>query len=210
MTIFVDTMHGTTAGYIPAIIGDEAQTMAIEINRETDPLFNRLTPLPSESRLTRLCKLVRESDSHLGLALSADGTALGVVDKNGEQLDYLEVVLLLASYMMRHYRLKGQVIAPPSLFNTTTTRNGLLAWEEAVGLKLDVTTQATQRIADVLTNKQPDLLIGCTPDGKLILGNDTRYPDALLAGLLLIELVARSGGSLRSLLEELRARLSLA
>lgn len=81
LTIFVDPMNGTTSGYIPAILGEGGQTRAIEINREIDPLFNKLTPLPAESSLTRLRKLVRESDSHLGLAFSADGAALGAVDK---------------------------------------------------------------------------------------------------------------------------------
>jgi len=209
MTIFVDPIHGTTAGYLPAIIGEQSQTMAIEINRETDPLFNKFTPLPVAANLVRLRKLVRESDSHLGLAFSADGTALGVVDKNGEQIDQLEMVLLLASYLAQQYRQKGLVVVPhPSSSEKLVTMAGLETWQDTHGLKLELAEDATARIAESLAQDPPDLLVGCTSEGGLILGHYSFYPDALLAGLLLIELVARSAGNLRPHLDELRTGLA--
>lgn len=210
MTIFVDPMNGTTAGYMPSVIGDGNQTMAIEINRETDPLFGKLTPLPVESGLTRLRKLVRESDSHLGLAFSADGTALAVIDKNGEQLEYVEVALLLAAYLARHYRQKGLVIIPPPARDTAiaSMMDGLPTWEKAMGLKIEILPHPTARIGEMLEKGAANLLVGCTEGGELVLGHYHSYPDALLTGLLLIELVARSGGNLRALLNELRTHLS--
>jgi phosphomannomutase len=209
MTIFVDLIHGTTGGYLPAIIGEESQSMAIEINREIDPLFNKFTPLPTATHLNRLRKLVRESDSHLGLAFSADGTALGVVDKNGEHVEKLEVVLLLAAYLSRQYRQKGLIIAPPAPdIGEVITMSGLESWQEAVGLTLDVTDQANERIAETLNQDPASLLIGCTREGELVLGHYHPYPDALLAALLIIEMVVRGGGNLRTLLDELRTRIT--
>lgn len=210
LTIFVDPMSGTTAGYLPSIIAEGAQTRAIEINRESDPLFGRVTPLPSESGLTRLRKLVRESDSHLGLACSADGTAIGVVDKQGEQLELIELVLLLAGYLTRNYRQRGLVIAPPP---TPTSQIASLMgrmerWEDSTGLKLEVTADTSGRIAEALAQERPGLLIGCTSEGEMILGRFAAQPDALLAGLLLIECVARHGGNLRALVEDLRGLLA--
>lgn len=210
MTIFVDPMNGTTAGYIPAVIGDGNQTMAIEINRETDPLFGKVTPLPMQSGLTRLRKLVRESDSHLGLAFSADGTALTVIDKNGEQLEPLEVVLLLAAYLLRQYRQKGLVLAPPPGKGTAVADalDGLHLWEKAVGLKVEVTEHATVRLSEMQAAGSSQLLVGCSSSGEVVLGHYHTYPDALLAGIVMIELVARSGGNLRALINELRTRLT--
>lgn len=209
MTIFADPMNGTTAGYFPAIMGEGGQTRAIEINRETDPLFSKLTPLPVESNLTRLRKLVRESDSHLGLAFSADGSALGVVDKNGEQLEHLEIVLLLAAYLVRQYRQSGAVIAPVPVEGSRLAGSlaGLGAWETALGLKVELSPDPSRRIAEVLMQTRDALLIGCTGEGELVLGQYAPYPDALFAGLLMAELVARNGGNLHALLSELRGRL---
>lgn len=209
LTMFVDPMNGTTIGYIPALISDSGQTRAIEINRETDPLFGKLTPLPAEAGLTRLRKLVRESDSHIGLAFSADGTALGVIDKNGDQLDHLEIALLLAAYLARQHRQRGMVVAPlPAAGSPLASKlAGLGAWEDAMGLKVELSPDANARIAELLAQEKPNLLLGCTQEGELVLGRFALYPDALLAGLLLVEMIARNGGNFRVLIDELREHL---
>jgi phosphomannomutase len=210
MTIFVDPMHGTMAGYLAAVLGEGGQTMAISINKEPDPLFDKLTPLPAHSNLTRLRKLVRESDSHLGLAFSCDGTALGVVDKSGEQLDRIEIALLIAKYLATQYRMKGLVITPPPNVEGAMQISRLDAWQKTLGLEVEVTNQAAARIADLLAKKDPHLLVGCTPEGEFVIGPKRFYPDALLAGLLVVEMVARSGRLLRYLLDDLLASLASA
>lgn len=207
MTIFVDPMHGSAAGYLPSAIGDESQTMAISINRESDPLFDKFVPLPSVANLTRLRKLVRESDSHMGLAFSADGTAIGIVDKNGNNLDYLDITLLLADYLSGQYRQRGLVIAPPPTNGETISKSKIAAWQKLLGVEIEVTSAATDKIAHILSERNQDLLIGCTPDGEVVLGNYNLYPDAILTGLLMIEMLARSGRTLRTLLDELRSRM---
>ncbi len=209
LTIFADPIHGTTAGYLPAIITESGQARAIEINRDPDPLFGRNTPLPAEASLARMRKLVRESDSHLGLAFSADGTALSVVDKNGDRLEHLEVALLLAAYLMRQYRQKGIVIVPPPAADSPLSQSlvGIQRWEDATGIHVELSNDAKTRINEVLAQDRSNLLIGCTAEGEIIQGQDRAYPDALRAGLLIIELAARNGGNLRSLLDELRGQL---
>jgi phosphomannomutase len=212
MTMFVDPMNGTTAGAFPMLIVENGQTRAIEINRDTDPLFGRVTPLPAGSGLTRLRKLVRESDSHLGLAFSADGTALGVVDKNGEQLELAEVALLLSSYFGRQYRQRGIVVAPPPTANSPLApiiaRSA--AWEEATGLKLELLPDPAPRIAELLSQEKNNLVLGCTTAGEIVLGRYTLYPDAMLAGLFMAEMVARNGGNLRMLIDQLREQVQKA
>lgn len=203
MTIFVDAMGGTTGNAVTTLLGDGGQTRAIEINRDADPLFGRVTPLPREAGLNRLKKLVRESDSHLGLAFSADGTALAVVDKNGEQLEPAEVALLLAAYLARQYRQRGAVVIPAGALPDAR----FTAWEDAVGLKVEATSEPAERVAALLSNERRGLLVGCSPDGELIAGVDAASPDALLAGMYIAELVARNGGNLRTLIDTQREQL---
>jgi phosphomannomutase len=210
LTVFADPMHGTMVGYLPAVMGEGSQTKAIEINREPDPLFDRLPPLPAHTNLARLRKLVRESDSNLGLAFSSDGTALGVVDKNGEQLTLLDTALLLASYLVRQHRQKGVVIAPPPANGTplaAAATRGISAWEQVLGFRVELADNPTERITEFLEDGQQDLLLGCTNAGEIIINKYSTYPDALIAGLLLVELIARSGGTLRASLNELHASL---
>jgi phosphomannomutase len=210
LTIFIDPMNGTTAGYFPSLIVENGQTRAIEINKELDPLFGRLTPLPAEAGLTRMRKLVRESDSHLGLAFSADGTALGVVDKNGEQLELLEMALLLGTYLVRQHRQRGVIVAPPPSPNgpLAAAAQRIAGWEEALGVKVELASDPGSRMKELLAAERPGLLLGCTTDGEIVLGRYGHCPDGLLGGVLFAEMVARNNGNLRDLIDRLREQLA--
>ncbi|PDV99950.1 phosphoglucomutase [Candidatus Viridilinea mediisalina] len=209
LTIFVDAMNGTTAGMLPTLLGEGGQTRAIEINRDPDPLFGRSAPDPFASSLVRLKKLVRESDSHLGLAISADGTALALVDKHGEQLDPAETALLLAAYLVRQYRQRGPLVVPaPAADSPVAGLPRIGAWEENTGLRIEGLNDPAQRLHQMIFHERNPPIIGATPNGQLIVGRYALYPDAILAGLLCAELVARSGGSLRTLVEAQREQLT--
>lgn len=207
LTIFVDVMSGTTAGLFPALLGEGGQTRAIEINREPDPLFGRGAPLPTEAGLNRLKKLVRESDSHLGLAISADGTALAVIDKNGEQLDPAETALLLAAYLARQHRQRGALVIPaPAAGSPLAGLPRLAAWEEATGLRVEGMGDPAARLGELIGRDRARPVLGATAAGELIVGRYAAYPDAVLAGLFCAELVARGGG-LRALIDAQREQL---
>ena len=204
LTVFVDAMNGTTSGYVPAALGEGGQTKAIEINREADSLFGRQPPQPAEAGLNRLRKLVKESDSHLGVALSADGRALGVADNTGELVAPLDLALLLARYLNRQYRQRGLVVAPqPSAGSASAgDTNSLRAWEEASGLKVELPADPAARIAELLAQDRNSLLVGVTSTNEVTLGRYGAAPDAALVALVLIELAAREGSKLQALVEE--------
>lgn len=203
LTLFVDPMNGTTSGYIPAVLGEGGQTKAIEINRELDPLFARQTPHPFESGLARLRKLVKESDSHFGVAIAADGRALGVVDNAGELVPALDLALLLAQHLSRQGRQRGLVIMPHS---GDEVPGGIRSWEENYGLKIELSEQPAARIAEVLERDRNSLVVGTTATGDITLGRYGAVPDALLAALTLTEAVARTGVKLRVMLNTLRGQ----
>ena len=204
LTVFVDPMNGATSGYIPAALGEGGQTKAIEINREIDPLFGRQPPQPAEAGLNRLRKLVKESDSHLGVALSADGRALGVADNIGELVSPLDVTLLLAQYLQRQYRQRGAVIAPAAEGAADAER--LRSWEDAVGLKVELVADPAARIAELLSQDRNSLLVGATARGEITLGRYSATPDATLTAFILLECVARANVRLRALLDEMRGK----
>jgi len=203
LTLFVDPMNGTTSGYIPAAIGDGGQTKAIEINRELDPLFGRQSPQPSESGLNRLRKLVKESDSHLGVALSADGRAISVADSAGELVAPLDLTRLLASYLSRQHRQRGLVVGP---LPPEGEPAGFRTWADEAGLKAELLADPSARIAELVAQDRTSLLVGATATGELTLGRYGGSPDATLAALLLIEMSARSGGKLRAMIDEAKGK----
>jgi phosphomannomutase len=203
LTVFVDPMNGTTSGYVPAAIGEGGQTKAIEINRETDPLFGRQPPQPAEAGLHRLRKLVKESDSHLGVALSADGRALSLADSAGELVTPLDLTRLLASYLSRQHRQRGLVIGP---LPPEGEPAGLRAWADEAGLKIELLADPAARIAELAAHDRTSLLVGATAAGEVTLGRYGASPDASLVALMLIEMSARSGGKLRALIGDAKGK----
>lgn len=97
--------------------------------------------------------------------------------------------------------------APESRFADSLSK--LSAWEHALGLKTEVATDAAGRLTEILAQGKVNLLIGGTPEGELILGRYTPYPDALFAGLMIAELVSRNAGNLQAMLDELRGQLGV-
>ena len=204
LTVFVDPMNGTTSGYVPAAIGEGGQTKAIEINRESDPLFGRQPPQPSETGLNRLRKLVKESDSHLGVALSADGRAISAADNTGELVAPQDLGLLLADYLNREYRQRGTVVVPqpPDGNDPAYLRN----WEAATGLRVEIVSNPAARVAELLSQDRNSVLVGVTSNGEVTLGRYGVSPDAALVALLLIEIAARFGSKLRTLVEAVKKK----
>jgi phosphomannomutase len=205
LTVFVDPMNGATSGYIPATLGEGGQTKAIEINRETDPLFGRQPLQPAEAGLNRLRKLVKESDSHLGVALAADGRAIGVADNVGEIVTPLDLTLLLAQYLNHQYRQRGAVVAPAP-DSASDTPASIRAWEDASGLKVELSSDPAARITELLNQDRNSLLVGTTAAGEVTLGRYSAAPDATLVALVLIESVARAGSRLRPLLDDMKGK----
>lgn len=203
LTFFVDAMAGTTAGIITSLFGEGGQTRVIEINRDPDPLFGRGAPQPFEASLQRLRKLVRESDSNLGLAIAGDGTALAVVEPGGEVLEPFESALLLAGHLATHYRQRGLVIAPPPALNSLLQAQPrqLATWQESTGMKLELTSDG------LYTERQP--VVAMTASGEVALSRWSSCPDGLLAGLFFCEAAARSNGGLRTLYAALRAQFGV-
>jgi phosphomannomutase len=204
LTVFVDPMNGTASGYVPAAIGEGGQTKAIEINREIDPLFGRQPPQPTEAGLNRLRKLVKESDSHLGMAISADGRALSAADNLGEIVPPLDLALLLANYLSRQHRQRGLIIAPQPPDGSEPA--GLRTWEASSGLKVELAADPAARVAELIGQDRNSLLVGATAAGEVTLGRYGAAPDATLAALVLLEITARFGKKLRALIDEAKGK----
>jgi phosphomannomutase len=197
LTMFADLMTGSAGGIIPAVLGDGAQAKAIEINREPDALFLRQAPQPTDAGLQRLRKLVKESNSHFGAAISADGRALSIVDNHGELVPPYRTALLLAQYMARQYRQRGAIVIP----NMPAERaEELRQWEERTGLKIEQAPDPAARITEIVARDRTALLAGVTATGELTLGRLGAGPDGTLVALALAECAARSGERLHDLL----------
>lgn len=205
LTVIVDAMNGSTSGTLPALVGEGTQTRVIEINRELDPLFGQQVPHPAGAPLNRLRKLVRDSDSHLGVAMSADGRALGVCDNTGDMVPPALVALLLGPYLTSEHRHRGSVVLPVTADMPVPTGDF-----ERLNVRVELANDPPARISEMLTSDRNSLLVGATAMGEFTVGRYGVAPDAALAAILLMELIASSGKKLRALVTELKEQLGTA
>lgn len=102
--IVIDEMHGAARGYLPAIC-DALGLPHETLHGEAVPLlgevaFARPEPPHIDRLQRRMAKVRQRKGPAIGLALSMDGTELGVVDETGVILPASAVLALLTDYLL--------------------------------------------------------------------------------------------------------------
>jgi alpha-D-glucose phosphate-specific phosphoglucomutase len=198
LRIAVDVLYGTGRGYLDALLADAGCDVTVR-HDWLDPLFGGGSPDPSERRLTELAAAVREGGCHLGLATDGDADRFGVVDADGTYVTANEVLALVLDYLIRTRGAKGGVarsVATSHLADAVAARHGRTVYETGVGFKY-----IGRLIAD------GKLVAGGEEAQGLTIGGHVPDKDGILTCLLLAEMVARTGKSLRRQLEELVAQV---
>jgi phosphoglucomutase len=196
LRVAVDVLYGTARGYLDAILAAEGCDVTV-LHDRLDPLFGGGAPDPSERRLAELAALVRERRYHLGVATDGDADRFGVVDADGAYITANEVLALVVDYLIRARGTKGGVarsVATSHLVDAVAARHGREVYETGVGFKY-----IGRLIAD------GKLVAGGEEAQGLTIGGHVPDKDGILASLLLVEMVAKTGKPLRVQLDELTA-----
>lgn len=204
LRVAVDVMHGTARGYLDAALRAEGCEVTV-LHDQRDPLFGGSAPDPSERRLTELAALMWEGRYHLGLATDGDADRFGVLDADGTYITANEVLALVFQYLIetsganaiRASRSKGGVarsVATSHLADAVAAHYGREVYETGVGFKY-----IGRLIAD------GKLVVGGEEAQGLAIGGHVPDKDGIATGLLLVEMVARTGKPLRRQLEDLIA-----
>jgi len=128
---------------------------------------------------------------YFGLATDGDADRIGAMDETGEFVDPHKIMALALRYLVERRGLKGQVIRTVS----TTRMVDRLAGQ--YGLEVEETPVGFNHIADHMMNG--DVLIGGEESGGISFKGHIPEGDGILMGLLIVEMVAASGGSLGDL-----------
>ncbi len=129
----------------------------------------------------------------LGFALDGDGDRIVVVGPEGRLLDGDALLYIFANHLHAEGRLPG-----PEVVGTVMTNLGLEIALARRGIRLVRTPVGDRFIqARLLAD---GLALGGEPSGHLILARRCHSGDGLLAGIFLLEILARTEGSLDDLL----------
>jgi phosphomannomutase len=196
LKIVIDPMYGSGAGYFAAL-GLEVD----EIRGFRNTLFGGINPEPLPVNLTETFSYVKEaalqSRQPLTACIVLDGDAdrLAAVDASGRFINTHNVFALLLRHLYFNKKRQGEVV---KTFNLTRLIEHFCAKQK---LALTETPIGFKYIAKLMLEKE--VMLGGEESGGMGIGGNIPERDGVLAGLLLLELMAKEQKSLEVLLKEI-------
>jgi alpha-D-glucose phosphate-specific phosphoglucomutase len=192
--VVVDSMYGSGRGVIRGLLqgtGCEVQ----EVRGEMNPGFGGVHPEPIARYLGALAGAISMGMGSFGLATDGDADRTGAMDERGNFVDPHKIMALALRYLVENRKLSGSVV------RTVSTTRMIDRLAKKYGLTLHETPVGFNHIADYMMKE--DVLIGGEESGGISFKGHIPEGDGVIMGLLLVEIVAASGGTLAELVDDL-------
>jgi len=193
LTVVYDAMWGNGAGWFDELLAG-GRTRVITIHGGRNPIFPEMhRPEPIPPNVDVCLAQVRELGADVGIITDGDADRVGAVDENGEFIDQLRVYGLLALYLLKVRGWRGAIVkalSTTSMLEKLGERYGVDVHEVGVGFKF---------VAPKMLETQA--MIGGEESGGYAFGNHVPERDGILAGLLLLDFMVRTGKKPSELLD---------
>jgi phosphomannomutase len=188
-----DAMYGAGQRAVAKLFPD-----ALLLHCEENPSFMGQAPEPLDRNLKELAATLKSrNDIDMGLANDGDADRIGLYDAEGNFVDSHHILLLLMYYLHKYKGMSGKVAVS---FSAT---NKLEQMAKLFGLPYEVTKIGFKYIAEIMT--QEDVLIGGEESGGIAVKGHIPERDGIWSGLLVFEFMAKTGKTLKQLIEEVYA-----
>ncbi len=192
-----DPLHGAGAGYLDLLLEAEGMQPFV-LHAERDVYFGGDHPEPDAANLAELRQAMLDQQLTLGLGTDGDADRFGMLDDNGDFFYPNEILALLLDYLVETRGWKGAVartVATTHLIDRVADLNNLEVLETPVGFKF---------IGEYI--KQDRIILGGEESAGLAVQGHIPEKDGILACLLVAEMVAHRGKSLKEQLKNLFSR----
>lgn len=197
LSVVVDPMYGAGIGYLDGLLLRHNCTVQ-SIHNWRDPLFGGSLPEPTSFHLNALSDRVKQIGAHVGVALDGDADRLGIVDADGIYYSPNEILTLFLEYLIRTRGWRGPVartVATTHMLDRIAHHYGCSVVETPVGFKY---------IGQVM--REQDAFLGGEESGGVSIRGHIPEKDGIMAGLLFIEMLARTGKPAARLLDDIYTR----
>ncbi|MFW6134093.1 MAG: phosphoglucomutase/phosphomannomutase family protein [Elusimicrobiota bacterium] len=195
VSLVFDAMYSTARSYMSDLLPNAKLKT---INNYRDVLFGNRSPEPSEKYLSKMISIVRDEGYDIGIATDGDADRFGIIDSDGSFIAPNQV-LGLVMYHLSRKKYKGigvRSVMTSSFIDAVGREVGVDVLETPVGFKY---------IGDIFTKQ--DIIVGGEESGGLTIGGHLPEKDGILACLLMAEIRAYEGKSIKDLLNELYQRV---
>lgn len=197
ITAVVDPMYGAGIGYLEKLL-DRHHCSVTAIHNWRDPLFGGSLPEPTAAHMKELIQKVKETKAHIGVALDGDADRLGVVDPDGRYYSPNEILVLFLEYLVHSRRWQGAVartVATTHMLDRMADHYGFSIVETPVGFKF---------IGQAM--REQNAFLGGEESGGVSIRGHIPEKDGILASLLFIEMLAKTGKTAAQLLLDISQR----
>lgn len=192
-----DPMHGAGRDLLERLLeGSRVQIFPVRPPGERPS--GRHRPEPIAQHLQELSAHVRKHRCHLGLANDGDADRAGLVGPDGRFISSQETMSLLLWHLLENRGQRGRVVT------TVAGTNLVDAICEAFEVPLTRTPVGFKHIARIMRTEK--VLFGGEESGGFGFPGCVPERDGLLAGLLVLEMMALRGKTLAELLRQMRKR----
>lgn len=193
LKIAYDPLYGAGNGYLDALL-KEAGCETITIHNKRDPLFGGLLPEPREENLKDLKDSVKTNRSIMGLATDGDSDRISAIDQDGQFYSPNQIASMILRHLYKNKGLKGTIVRTLStthLMDHLAKKYNLPVVETKVGFKW---------ICEIM--RRENVLIGAEESGGISILNHIPDKDAVLAGMLLTEMLAYENKTLNEIFKD--------
>jgi phosphomannomutase len=185
-----DAMYGAGQNAVRALLPG-----AHLLHCEWNPNMEGQAPEPIDRNLTLLSETIRNNpDLTAGLANDGDADRIGMFDEDGKFVDSHHLLLILLLYLHKYKDMTGKVVF------TFSVTDKMKKMAELFGLPYEITKIGFKYIAEIMT--QEDVLVGGEESGGLAVKGHIPERDGVWMGLLVFEFMARTGKTIKGLVQE--------
>jgi phosphomannomutase len=186
-----DPMYGAGLGMLTRLLGDQV----VELHGDLNPGMHGQAPEPIERNLAELASTIVRERCDVGIANDGDADRVGMYDEIGRYVDSHRLLALLVRYLHEERGQTGEVI---KTFSTTHMLDRMC---EEYGLKLTTVPIGFKYIGPLML--EHDVLVGGEESGGIAVKGHIPERDGIFIGLLIVELMVRTGRPLSDLVQEL-------
>ncbi len=198
-TLVLDAMWGVGAGWFPKLLEGGNVTIH-EIHNVRNPAFpdmERPEPIPPN---TAGCQAaVPEFGADVGILTDGDADRVGIVAEDGTFVNQLQVIALLAYYYLEVKGEKGAIV------KTLSTTSMLDKLGELYGVEVYETGVGFKYVAPKMV--ETDAVMGGEESGGYAFKGHVPERDGILAGLMFLDLMSRTGRKPTELIKDLFAKV---
>lgn len=168
---------------------------SVFLHCDWNPGMHGQAPEPIHRNLTLLSQTIAKNPKiSAGLANDGDADRIGMYDEDGNFVDSHHLLLILLLYLHKYKGMTGKVVF------TFSVTDKMKKMAEKFGLPYEITKVGFKYIAEIMTKE--DVLVGGEESGGLAVKGHIPERDGIWMGLLVLEFMAKTGKTVKGLVEE--------